>query len=122
MAAVDVLIAGAGPAGAAAARTLARVAPDLRVAVVGAEEKLRRGEVLSPLAQPVLRQLGLWPAFLAQGFAPSHRTLTAWGDTGLRSNELMLEARGPAWRIDRASFSSDRSNGRCGRGSSKSRS
>lgn len=104
MAAVDVLIAGAGPAGAAAARTLARVAPDLRVAVVAAEEKLRRGEVLSPLAQPVLRQLGLWPAFLAQGFAPSHRTLTAWGDTALRSNELMLEARGPAWRIDRMHF------------------
>jgi flavin-dependent dehydrogenase len=105
LAQVDVLIAGAGPAGAAAARTLATIAPDLRVAVVAPVEKQRcRGEVLSPLGQPVLRQLGLWPAFLAQGFAPSHRTFTAWGDTGLRSNELMLEARGPAWRIDRARF------------------
>jgi flavin-dependent dehydrogenase len=105
LAAFDVLIAGAGPAGAAAARTLARVTPDLRVAVVAAAEKRRyRAEVLSPLAQPVLRQLGLWPSFLAQGFAPSHRTFTAWGDAGLRSNELMLEARGPAWRIDRARF------------------
>ena len=106
MAAFDVLIAGAGPAGAAAARTLASVAPDLRVAVVAPreKEKRRRAEVLSPLAQPVLRQLGLWPAFLAQGFAPSHRTFTAWGGAGLRSNELLLEARGPAWRIDRARF------------------
>lgn len=105
MAAFDVLIAGAGPAGTAAARALASVAPTLRVAIVATSEKRHgRGEVLSPLAQPVLRQLGLWPAFLAQGFAPSHRTLTAWGDTGLRSNELMLEARGPAWRIDRARF------------------
>jgi flavin-dependent dehydrogenase len=105
LAAFDVLIAGAGPAGTAAARTLASVAPNLSVAIVAAAEKRPgRGEVLSPLAQPVLRQLGLWPAFLAQGFAPSHRTLTAWGDTGLRSNELMLEARGPAWRIDRARF------------------
>lgn len=105
MAAFDVLIAGAGPAGAAAARTLANVAPDLRVALVASGEKRRcRGEVLSPLAQPVLRQLGLWSSFLAQGFSPSHRTFTAWGDTGLRSNELMLEARGPAWRIDRTRF------------------
>ena len=50
MAAFDVLIAGAGPAGAAAARTLASVAPDLRVAVVAPVEQPRcRGEVLSPL-------------------------------------------------------------------------
>ena len=105
MAIFDVLIAGAGPAGAAAARTLATVAPDLRVAVIAVAEKRQcRGEVLSPLAQPVLRQLGLWPAFLAQGFEPSHRTLTAWGDAGLRSSELLLEARGPAWRVDRARF------------------
>jgi len=75
------------------------------VAVIDAAEKRRwRGEVLSPLAEPVLRQLGLWPAFLAQGFAPSHRTLTAWGEAGLRSSELLLEARGPAWRVDRARF------------------
>jgi flavin-dependent dehydrogenase len=105
LASFDVLIAGAGPAGAAAARTLATVAPQLRVAVVAVERQRRcRGEVLSPLAQPVLRQLGLWPAFLAQDFGPSHRTLTAWGDEGLRASELLLEARGPAWRVDRAQF------------------
>ena len=105
MTAFDVLIAGAGPAGAAAARTLATFAPELRVAVVDAAEKRRwHGEVLSPLAGPVLRQLGLWPDFLAQGFAPSHRTLTAWGEAGLQSSELLLEARGPAWRVDRARF------------------
>jgi flavin-dependent dehydrogenase len=105
LAAFDIMIAGAGPAGAAAARTLATCAPDLRVVVVAAAEQRRwRGEVLSPLAQPVLCQLGLWSAFLAQGFAPSHRTLTAWGEAGLRSSELLLETRGPAWRIDRTHF------------------
>jgi len=60
--------------------------------------------VLSPLVQPVLRQLGLWPAFLAQDFAPSHRTLTSWDEAGLTSSELLLEARGPSWRVDRAAF------------------
>ena len=105
MAAFDVLIAGAGPAGAAAARTLATLAPELRVAVAARAPTRRScGEVLSPLVQPVLRQLGLWSAFLAEGFAPSHRTLAAWGDAALRSSELLLEARGPAWRVDRACF------------------
>ncbi|EJN14824.1 Tryptophan halogenase [Bradyrhizobium sp. YR681] len=59
---------------------------------------------MSPLVQPVLRQLGLWPAFVAQGFSPSHRTLTAWDEAGLTSSELLLEARGPSWRVDRPAF------------------
>lgn len=60
--------------------------------------------MLSPLVQPVLRELGLWPAFLSQGFAPSHRTLTSWDEPSLTSSELLLEARGPSWRVDRAAF------------------
>ncbi|WP_310882280.1 NAD(P)/FAD-dependent oxidoreductase [Bradyrhizobium brasilense] len=105
MGAFDILIAGAGPAGAAAARMLAIFAPDLRVVMVAPVEKRPcRGEVLSPLAPPVLRHLGLWSAFLAQGFAPSHHTFTAWGEGGLRSSEMLLEAHGPAWRVDRARF------------------
>lgn len=63
-----------------------------------------RGEVLSPLVQPVLRQLGLWPSFLAQDFAPSHRTLMSWDEPGLTSSELLLEARGPSWRVERTAF------------------
>jgi 2-polyprenyl-6-methoxyphenol hydroxylase-like FAD-dependent oxidoreductase len=104
LAAFDIIVAGAGPAGAATARTLAMCAPDLRVAVIAPDKQGGRGEVLSPLLQPVLRQLGLWPAFLAQGFAPSHRTLTSWEEAGLKSSELLLEARGPSWRVDRAAF------------------
>lgn len=110
LAAFDIIVAGAGPAGAAASRTLAMCAPDFRVAVIapharrGQGRGQGRGEVLSPLVQPVLRQLGLWPDFLAQGFAPSHRTLTSWDEAGLTSSELLLEARGPSWRVDRALF------------------
>jgi len=70
LAAFDIIVAGAGPSGAAAARALAMCAPELRVAVIAPDERRGwgrsqgRGEVLSPLVQPVLRQLGLWPAFL----------------------------------------------------------
>ncbi|MDH2353650.1 tryptophan 7-halogenase [Bradyrhizobium sp. SSUT18] len=108
MAAFDIIVAGAGPAGAAASRTLAMCAPKLRVAVIAPDQRRGRGqgrgEVLSPLVQPVLRQLGLWPTFLTQGFAPSHRTLTSWEEAGLTSSELLLDARGPSWRVDRARF------------------
>ncbi|QFI77403.1 tryptophan halogenase [Bradyrhizobium betae] len=101
-------MAGAGPAGAAASRALAMCAPELRVAVIAPDQRRGRGqgrgEVLSPLVQPMLRQLGLWSSFLAQEFAPSHRTLTSWDEPGLTSSELLLEARGPSWRVDRAGF------------------
>lgn len=107
MAAFDIIVAGAGPAGAAAARTLAQCAPQLRVGVIAPESQRdaqARGEVLSPLVQPVLRQLGLWPAFLRQDFAPSHRTLVSWEEPGLMSSEWLLMARGPSWRVARAEF------------------
>ena len=108
MALFDIIIAGAGPAGAAASRALAMQAPELRVAVIAPDGRRSRdpgrGEVLSPLVQPVLRQLGLWPSFVARDFAPSHRTLTSWDEAGLTSSELLLEARGPSWRVDRAAF------------------
>jgi flavin-dependent dehydrogenase len=104
LASFDIIVAGAGPAGAAAARALAMCAPDLTVAVIAPEQPRGHGEVLSPLVQPVLRELGLWPAFLAQGYASSHRTFTCWDEDGLRSSELLLEARGPSWRVDRAAF------------------
>jgi len=108
LAAFDIIVAGAGPAGTAASRALAMCAPELRVAVIAPSGRRGRdegrGEVLSPLVQPVLRQLGLWTTFLAQGFAPSHRTLTSWDQAGLTSSELLLEARGPSWRVDRMAF------------------
>ena len=106
MAAFDVLIAGAGPAGAAAAIALARVAPYLRVCLVHApsDPRPRLGEILSPVIAPILEQLGLWSAFTAQGYSPSHRAYSAWGEEVLTPNEFILHARGPAWRVDRNGF------------------
>jgi flavin-dependent dehydrogenase len=106
LAPVDVLIAGAGPAGCAAALALARFAPELEVVLV--ERTARRRpcdlEVLSPLAQPILAHLGCWPGFLEQGFAASHRTFGAWGAPAMQRREHLLDARGPSWRLDRPRF------------------
>lgn len=102
----DVLIAGAGPAGASAAIALAQVAPDLRICLVDApsDPRPRLGEILSPVIAPILEQLGLWSAFTAQGYSPSHRAYSAWGEDVLTPNEFILQARGPAWRVDRNGF------------------
>jgi NADPH-dependent 2,4-dienoyl-CoA reductase/sulfur reductase-like enzyme len=64
---VDVLIAGAGPAGCAAAISLAQFAPDLRVALVdGAPAAAARiGETVPPPIRPMLEHVGLWDRFAA---------------------------------------------------------
>ena len=55
----DVLIAGAGPAGAAAAISLADFAPSLSVCIADAPatDALRVGETLPPQIKPILEHL-----------------------------------------------------------------
>ena len=106
MADFDVLIAGAGPAGAATAISLGDFAPELRVALVDAPvvAGLRVGETLPPRVEPVLEHLKVWQAFMADGHRPSHRTVSAWGGPEVLSNEFLFQAHQTGWRLDRARF------------------
>ena len=92
MSGFDVLIAGAGPAGAATAISLADFAPDLRVGLVGApvRDEVRVGETLPPQVKPVLEHLKAWQAFAADRHRPSYRTVSAWGGPELLSNEFLF--------------------------------
>ena len=65
----DVLILGAGPAGAVAALNLA---PTRRVVLVERREQpaLRIGESLPPAARRLLSDMGLFDEFVAQRYAP----------------------------------------------------
>lgn len=102
----DVFIAGAGPAGAATALSLTTIAPELHVCLADTERKepFCVGESAPPLIQQVLEHLGVWRAFLDEGHCPSFRTVSAWGGTGLVSNEFFLSAQHTGWRLDRARF------------------
>jgi len=102
----DVVIAGAGPAGAAAAIMLRIVAPELSLCLVDAAPPptLRVGETVPPPIQPILAQLGLWERFRRAGHAASYRTVAAWGGPALASNEFLLSAHQCGWRLDRARF------------------
>jgi 2-polyprenyl-6-methoxyphenol hydroxylase-like FAD-dependent oxidoreductase len=102
---VDILIAGAGPAGCAAAISLAQFAPALRVCLIdGGARAPRIGETVPPAIKPMLDHLGLWTRFLADRHAPSHRTLSAWGTPALVSNEFLFHTQQVGWRLDRARF------------------
>jgi 2-polyprenyl-6-methoxyphenol hydroxylase-like FAD-dependent oxidoreductase len=102
----DVLIAGAGPAGAATAISLADFAPELRVCVADAPaaDRLRVGETVPPQVKPLLQHLGLWPAFEADRHRPSYRMVSAWGGPELVSNEFLFQTQQVGWRLDRARF------------------
>lgn len=102
----DVVIAGGGPAGCAAALTLRRHAPALSVALVEASayERARVGEVLPALARDLLNQLGVLKQFEDEGQAPAPSVSAAWGQESLVENHFIYSARGAGWHLDRARF------------------
>jgi flavin-dependent dehydrogenase len=102
----DVLIAGAGPAGAATAISLADFAPELRVCIADlpAADGLRVGETVPPQIKPILEHLKVWPCFEADRHRASYRILSAWGGAELVSNEFLFQAHQVGWRLDRARF------------------
>jgi flavin-dependent dehydrogenase len=102
--AVDVVVLGAGPAGLAASIGLVR--RGLRVALFTLErgEGDRVGESLSPAAAPLLRELGVWDAFVADGHSPCFGNASAWGSEVLRHHDFLRDPRGHGWHIDRRQF------------------
>jgi 2-polyprenyl-6-methoxyphenol hydroxylase-like FAD-dependent oxidoreductase len=102
----DVVIAGAGPAGCAAAISLADFAPELRVCLIdpGLRGSDKIGDTVPPSIAPILRHLGMWGRFVADGHLPVHRSRSAWGRAELASNEYLLLGGGTGWQLDRPAF------------------
>lgn len=102
----DVAVVGGGPGGCAAALTLRACAPGLRVALVEASDYSapRIGETLPPPAGQLLRHLGVWEAFAAQGHRPAFGTAAAWGDAEPADNDFFLRVHAVGWHLDRAAF------------------
>jgi len=98
------LILGGGPAGAAAATVLARAGIDLLLVDAGTEALFRVGESLVPSAKALLKELGLWDAFIADGHIPCYGNYSAWGSSTISETDFIRSPYGHGWHLDRARF------------------
>ena len=103
MAEVEVLIVGAGPAGATAALNLS---PSRRVVVVdrNASAVPRIGESLLPAARRLLADMGILESFLSEGHEPWHGKGAVWGDPARELTDFLRDPDGHGWHLDRARF------------------
>jgi flavin-dependent dehydrogenase len=100
----DVVVAGGGPAGSAAALDLSR--RGFRVALVeqSAYENFRVGETLPPEIRRLLTELGVWERFLTSGHVESHGIRSAWEVPTARHHDFLYNPYGCGWHVERASF------------------
>ena len=101
----DVVIVGAGPAGAALAYRLA-TAHRLDVLVLEREAapRFRIGETLPGAAGPVLRDLGLLTGFIARCYPKSLGRASIWGSEELVRTDSFNDPQRSGWRLDRRDF------------------
>jgi flavin-dependent dehydrogenase len=103
---IDVAVVGGGPAGCAAAITLRRYLPEVRVLLVAAPPQRGRGvgETFSPGIQPLLGYLGLRERFARCEHLPAGGTASAWGSPVAIERSYLFTGRGLGWHVDRARF------------------
>jgi flavin-dependent dehydrogenase len=100
---VDVLVIGAGPAGAASALALQRDGC-ASIAIIGRPKRHHIGEAAAPDTAAWLRRLGL-PGHLDRLGHDAHEgTLAAWGSGVPSVDDFVRHGQGYGWRLDRASF------------------
>lgn len=99
----DVVIAGGGPAGCAAALTLVRAGRTVLLADAGTGPS-KTGEALVSMGRLLLADLGVAEPVLGSGHLPCHGTLSAWGSAALHAVDSLHDPYGHGWHLDRPLF------------------
>jgi len=100
----DVVIAGGGPAGAAAAITLARDGWQVLLCEAEPDREFQVGEGLLPSARSLLSDLGVVDRVLAGSHRVSHGTVAAWGSESLTHTDFLFNLQGEGLLLDRVQF------------------
>ncbi|MGW7440780.1 NAD(P)/FAD-dependent oxidoreductase [Streptomyces sp. NPDC054849] len=100
----DVLVAGGGPAGCAAALALVRAGVDVVIVAPVATADWQVGESCAPAARPLLERLGLLDLVALDGHAPCYGIQAAWGGDAPTEVSQVLGPYGAGWHLDRARF------------------
>ena len=102
--AVDVIVVGGGPAGAAAGVALAARGVAVAVVTTSRGNPVRIGETVPPtIAQPLTR-LGVYDNFLSDEHIPAPGTVVCWGDDEPYETDSITNPYGHGWHLDRARF------------------
>ena len=101
---VDVLVAGGGPAGMAAAIRVRQWGLSVAVIEKADYSGIKIGETLPPEIQRPLSKLGLWGWFRRLPISESPATLSAWGGDCIQSHDFLFSPYGSGWHIDRSQF------------------
>lgn len=102
---VDVVVIGAGPAGCAAATTLARDGRSVIVVDHGrADRAFRVGEGAPPGLDQAVDQVFGDGAFVREDHRRSVGNRSAWGSDGTVDTDFMFNPFGPGWHLDRVAF------------------
>lgn len=99
----EIVIVGAGPAGATAALMLAPLR-DVVVLERNVEPAPRIGESLPGAARRLFRDMGLLDSFLAEGHAPAYGNRSVWGDDEPVERDALRDPDGHGWHLDRVRF------------------
>jgi flavin-dependent dehydrogenase len=97
----DVVVVGAGPAGAATARRLAQSGCRVALLEQSAFDEARVGESLAPAVQAPLMALGVWESFIALNPLPSFGTRSAWGSEEAGEHSHLMTPYLTGWHVDR---------------------
>ena len=101
----DVVIVGAGPAGAVTAINLA---PFRRVLMVERRVEVapRVGESLVPAARRLFADMGLLESFLQEQHEPWYGNRSVWGSSEPEERDFLRDPDGHGWHLDRPRFES----------------
>jgi flavin-dependent dehydrogenase len=110
------VVAGGGPAGAAAALALVRGGRRVLLVDDRPRAEFRIGEALAPAAKPLLRDLGVLARVLPDGHLPRHGNLSSWGSPELHASDFIFDPNGHGFSLQRARFDAALRQGAAGAG------